>query len=1039
MRIFVIAILACMLATADIPAVGASAPAERPLPQEKGDPLLRNFLPRDYGAFFQNWCVVQDRRGLIYVGNNSGILEYDSVRWRLIRTERGTMVRSMALDGNGRIYVGAQGEFGYLAPNAMGKMDYVSLMDRIRPEDRKISDIWSICFLENRVYFQAFERLFCLQGDKVQVWRPSQVFQSAFAVRGRLYVQDSQKGLMVLNDTHLELVPGGEFFAREKIGAILPWDLSEGETHGLLICTKGQGLFLYDGGMVKPFPTQADAALRQGQLYHAIPLADGTLGIATLQSGFMRLARDGSWLDWVGKREGLPIESVKHLFQDSQLGTWMALGKGISRMGIDSPVSIYNEKRGLPGTVFAIHRHGGTLYAGTDQGLFRLDLAGTNRPFFSPIAGLSGAVWSFVSWEDRLLVANYSGLYEIQGGKANLIRKSVTGNYFLLRSRKDPRRLFIGLSNGLASCRLEGGRWLDEGMVLDLPMQVRTIDEADDGSLWLGTYAQGVMHVSFPSGIRREPPQVERFGTEKGLPSLNYTYLYRLSSGLKATSKSGIYRFREDIRRFEPDPAFANFYPGGSRWIYNLVEDRQGRVWMHSCDEAQGINESGVAVPRGDGSYRWDVRPCVRFNGDWVNAILAEADGVVWFGTSEGIVRLAPTSARPQAQAISAMIRSVNTMGGKLLFGGTPSGSAAGPKIPFFKNQLRFEFAVPSYDLENANRYQIFLEGNDADWSAWTAEPFKEYSNLAAGWYRFRVRAQDVYGSTGAEDSFAFRILPPWYRTWWAYVLWVLSGAAALVGVVSLYTQKLRRQKAHLEKIVAERTQQLRDASLTDPLTGLRNRRFIMEVLKSDITAYISFRKHVLKASDSRDHSVENKVFGLFVLDIDFFKKVNDTYGHDAGDRVLKQFASILTSSVRTDDVVLRTGGEEFLVVLKKTRPEYLPVFASKVLSRVASAPFDLGDGTILRKTCSIGFVSFPIYPKQPDLLSFEQSMMAADLGMYVAKKQGRNQGVCLAEGRHAPDNEENLQKAVTSLDFAFEEGYLQVGSSVLGPKTMDK
>ncbi|MDD8013905.1 MAG: hypothetical protein PHX05_10540, partial [Acidobacteriota bacterium] len=77
-----------------------------------------------------------------------------------------------------------------------------------------------------------------------------------------------------------------------------------------------------------------------------------------------------------------------------------------------------------------------------------------------------------------------------------------------------------------------------------------------------------------------------------------------------------------------------------------------------------------------------------------------------------------------------------------------------------------------------------------------------------------------------------------------------------------------------------------------------------------------------------------------------------------------------------------------------------------------------------------------PIYPKQPDLLSFEQSMMAADLGMYVAKKQGRNQGVCLAEGRHVPDNEENLQKTVTSLDFALAEGYLRVLTAVPGPQS---
>ncbi|HNX96817.1 MAG TPA: histidine kinase, partial [Candidatus Aminicenantes bacterium] len=97
-----------------------------PGPTEQGDYFLRNFTPREYGAFFQNWCVAQDRNGLIYVGNGLGILEYDGARWRLIRTEKGASVRSLAVDGLGRVFVGAIREFGCLAPDPQGTMRYVS-------------------------------------------------------------------------------------------------------------------------------------------------------------------------------------------------------------------------------------------------------------------------------------------------------------------------------------------------------------------------------------------------------------------------------------------------------------------------------------------------------------------------------------------------------------------------------------------------------------------------------------------------------------------------------------------------------------------------------------------------------------------------------------------------------------------------------------------------------------------------------------------------------------------------------------------------
>ncbi len=174
-------------------------------------------------------------------------------------------------------------------------------------------------------------------------------------------------------------------------------------------------------------------------------------------------------------------------------------------------------------------------------------------------------------------------------------------------------------------------------------------------------------------------------------------------------------------------------------------------------------------------------------------------------------------------------------------------------------------------------------------------------------------------------------------------------------------------------------------------------------------------------------------MFGLFMMDIDFFKKVNDTYGHDAGDRVLKQFAKILTDSVRQDDIVMRVGGEEFLVVLKKTIPEYLHVFAAKILQNVAAMPFAIGGGTTIHKTCSIGYASFPFYKQQPGLLTFDQSIMIADLGLFYAKNHGRYQGVFLKAGPRLPSGEEIIQKTVNSLEFALQEGYLQIDNVIEG------
>jgi diguanylate cyclase (GGDEF)-like protein len=153
---------------------------------------------------------------------------------------------------------------------------------------------------------------------------------------------------------------------------------------------------------------------------------------------------------------------------------------------------------------------------------------------------------------------------------------------------------------------------------------------------------------------------------------------------------------------------------------------------------------------------------------------------------------------------------------------------------------------------------------------------------------------------------------------------------------------------------------------------------------------------------------------------------VNDQFGHEAGDRVLIQFARILKSSVREDDVVIRVGGEEFLVILKKTAAPYLVVYAEKIRMQVEKTTFTVAadEKQKIHKTCSVGYVAFPFVDAQPDLFSLEKSIMLADLGLYQAKAKGRNLSVKLFSRGQIPADAE-IDKMVTSLDFASEKGYI--------------
>jgi diguanylate cyclase (GGDEF)-like protein len=164
----------------------------------------------------------------------------------------------------------------------------------------------------------------------------------------------------------------------------------------------------------------------------------------------------------------------------------------------------------------------------------------------------------------------------------------------------------------------------------------------------------------------------------------------------------------------------------------------------------------------------------------------------------------------------------------------------------------------------------------------------------------------------------------------------------------------------------------LRENALRDAMTGLYNRRFVEEYVGTLMSG------------------VERKkgVFSILMLDFDYFKQVNDTHGHEAGDKVLKALAELLKHTVRGSDIVVRYGGEEFLVILLDTDADNAMPVAEKIRGEIAATKVNL-PSTVLQKTISIGVAQYPI-----DADSFWQVVKFADVALYEAKRTGRNRVV---------------------------------------------
>ncbi|MCP3923564.1 MAG: GGDEF domain-containing protein [Desulfobacterales bacterium] len=233
-----------------------------------------------------------------------------------------------------------------------------------------------------------------------------------------------------------------------------------------------------------------------------------------------------------------------------------------------------------------------------------------------------------------------------------------------------------------------------------------------------------------------------------------------------------------------------------------------------------------------------------------------------------------------------------------------------------------------------------------------------------------------------------------------------------------LNIEKKQTDDLNLELIV--KNEKLKEITLVDPLTGLSNRRYLYEVLMDEIEITLH-NIWLNKKGTNRRNDSENKGFGIFVIDIDFFKKVNDTYGHDSGDLVLKQFSNILTRNVRQDDVVARIGGEEFIMILKNTHESYIATHAEKIRKLVETNKFEISDDRVINLTCTIGFIFYPFFISTSGILNFEQAVSLSDRALYHGKQNGRNKSVKTISSFQLCSDENELRKIASNLNMAIE------------------
>ena len=592
----------------------------------------------------------------------------------------------------------------------------------------------------------------------------------------------------------------------------------------------------------------------------------------------------------------------------------------------------------------------GSVWLGTTTQLFEY---GRNRQLLNTLRTGAGEIRRMLAARDGTLwVGTADGLYEFDPKLRSLIH--------------------VTLKTGVT--RLEGG--------------IHALAEAPDRSVWVGG-EKGLFRIA--PGAHSLEPVVAQAGAGLGNPSVGGLLFDRQHTLWIDTGVAGLHRMSSwdgQTARFDRISERHGILnrPFGA----NLLEDGRGRIWtqMYVYDPKLDRLSELTAVDGAD------------LGTGWFMSYDKTSDGRMLFGGSKGILVVKPegfdvSDFAPRLVVSTLFVNGVAQKAGQVL-----KGLQVAPE----QRSFGVEFAALDFADPNRIRYAYRLTGFDPDWITRDANSrIASYSNLNPGHYVLQVKATNRSGVWSPHElSIDVQVLPAWWQQWWVRVLASLLGLGLLVGVVHVRTRHLRRVQLELEARVRERTAELQDltlalqresaalheSSLTDPLTGLRNRRFLTQHIDAEVALVVrSHENHWQQGAQTAD-SVD---LIFFMFDIDHFKEVNDLYGHGAGDAVIRQMRSRLLRVFRDSDYLVRWGGEEFLVVARATARAHAIELAERARAAIGDVPFVLDDGMLLTKTCSVGFSCFPLSPEFPRALTWDAAVRLADACLYAVKKGGRN------------------------------------------------
>lgn len=768
-------------------------------------PVLRNFSPADYNSGTQNWCVSQTDDGRMLFANNTGLLCFDGYRWTQMSIPNHTNIRAVLYDNKrGVIYAGATNEFGYYSHDATtNSLRFHSLAGELADDERNFGEIWAIHDMNGDIVFQGKSNFFIHRKDGRTInLRQNVRIESSAVIGGRL-IFASKEGIHEIADGRTVNLPGTEPIRGRTVRAIM----QDGQQ--MLLATAGDGVFTYDGRTTLPYPMDITPILREGQIFCATISTD-YMAFGTVSSGLILKNRHTGAVTYANIYTGLQNNTVLSVAFDRQNNVWLGLDNGISYVIADAPYRDLLGSRNSVGTGYASAVYRGRLYIGTNQGLFSLPMPLRSEPHPhrpQPVAGMAGQVWNLRVIGNRLLCAADGGAYIVDGERCSRIGEQ-EGTWNFCPLKRHPGYIMTADYKGF--CVLH-----DDGKALRLhsrldaiaDIQSGSLMEGEDGTIWICHWQKGVYRVRLNATLT-DATVVERYGKDHGLLMDENNVLCSMADGLRISAVDGFYRYDAAQRKLVYDKPTSTIFNNYGTPL-KVFQTPDGKIM------AMKAHFAAVAKRGRDGRY---VVDSISLRGitDRLQLGLGDvsqldsAHTIVNHDNGFYIIGSKPKAPTDDNRLIIRRIMSTAETD-SVIYLAAPAADETDVKLPHSLNSIKIEFALPEYTGMNNVEYRCMLEGYDKEWSRPMSTPYKEYTQLPSGTYKFRVRALNRISGRTQEIEAVIKVLPAWYETWLAYIIYIVAAGLACRYVLKIIKRRTERE---LVRIKAEQERQMREQEI---------------------------------------------------------------------------------------------------------------------------------------------------------------------------------------------------------------------------------